>query len=287
MSSFENPSPDASITDRKEFSNESFPPSILSMYLWDSCKKGSLFKRETYNEPMFLSFANQFLERVFQDVIVPPQFNKNSVFEKLRSKMLAALKQSSSLSSLESADPHNVKSVEHLAEESRREGEEQFRKIEEFLKQDVFPPTLWVELSRMGETYVDCMIFMIRRLEKWAAFTPRRTSQIRERSERVRWMMKPFADLANRFYETFLRFEQVYLFMELASCEDESELFTEKLWSFREKDYAKFEPILFGFHDSITALQQTLLELQPKEITVDFSKPAGWVFKQLVQSVAT
>ena len=266
-------------------STASLPPSMLSMYLWDACKKGKLFETETYGRYVFLSYVNRFLEQLFQKVVIPPRFDKTRVFERLWKKASGNLGQSHLVDSLESVDPENVESIEQLADESKRKGEEQIENMVEFLKQDVFPPTLWMEFSRLGEVLVECMTFLIKRMKTWSQVKPQKISQVRERSTLTKWMFRPFVGLANCLYEVLLNYQRLYLFMELISCERESELFTEKLWTFTEEQYENFEPILFDFHNSITVLQQHLLEIEPKEITVDFSEPAGWAFKQLVQTV--
>lgn len=267
------------------FSTSTPSHTVLSLYLWDAIKNGKLFHSEIYTESMFLGFVNRFVESAFEGVVIPSQFSKTRVFNKFAKNMTGGLKQSRLVDSLESVDPSKVKSVRQLVEEIKQKGEEQLNKTVEFLKQDMFPPTLWMELSRLAEVFVDCMMFMVDRIENLSKMKPKRKSQIKERSRLVKWMFRPHFELAKLFFEAFLRFERLYLFMELISCEHESELFTEKLWTFKREHYKNLEPILFDLHNSTTALQQTLLESKPKEITIDFSKPTGWAFKQLVQTV--
>lgn len=277
--------PDTNSSDFSEPSTGLSSSPLFSMYLWDACKNGKLFQPEIYRQYMFFGFVDQFLERVFQDVVVPSRFDKTRVFKRLRNKIKDNLMQSELLDSFQSVDTKNSKSVRQFAEDSKQEAAEKLKKISEFLKQDIFPPTLWMELSRMVEVFIECMIFMAKKIEKWTQLRPKRVSQIAERSRLTKWTFRPYTELATSLYETFLNYEKVYLFMELVSCERESELFTEKLWTFKDEHYKNIEPILFDLHNSITALQRDLLVFEPKEIIIDFSKPTSWAFKQLVQTV--
>lgn len=263
----------------------SVAPAMLSMYLWDVCKRGDFFKREAYSQYVLFDFVNGFTERVFQGVVIPPRFDKIHVFEMLGKALTDSLKQSGMTDSLKSVDPENIESIEDLAEQSRQKAEEQLRNNVEFLKQDIFPPILWMEISRLVEVFVDCMRFLAQRMKKWGELRPRRASQIKERGRLTKWMSRPFSDLANCLHSVFVNFLRVHLFMELISCEHESELFGERLWSFKDEYYENFEPLMFDLHNSIMALQQALFKFKPKKIAVDFSKPTGWAFKQLVQTV--
>jgi len=255
------------------------------MYLWDVCRKGDVFKPEAYTQYVLFNFVNGFVERVCREVVIPPRFDKIRVFEMLGRTLTDSLKQSDLMDSFESVDLENIESIEDLAEQSRQKAEERLRNNVQFLKQDIFPPILWMEISRLVEVFVDCMRFLAQRMKKWGELRPRKVSQIKERGRLTKWMSRPFSGLANCLYSVFVSFVRVYLFMELMSCERESELFGKRLWSFKDEYYENFEPLMFDLHNSIMALQQALFRFKPKEITVDFSKPTGWAFKQLVQTV--
>ena len=186
---------------------------------------------------------------------------------------------------VESVDSTNPESIEKLAVKSKTQGEKQLFNLVEFLKEDIFPPTLWMEYSRLKDVYAETMTILIEKLEKISTLKPRRKSQIKERNRFTKMFFAPFIGLTDSLLKVGFNFERFYLFMEFMSCEDESELFTEKLWTFKAEQYNDYEQIIFDFHNAITELEQNIYMIKPKDITVDFSKPIGWAFKQLVQTV--
>jgi hypothetical protein len=266
-------------------SNLTFPPMTTSMYLWDVCKKGQLFQTEIYHKKLLIDFAENLTCKVFQKTVIPSRFDKMKVYEKLMRIKRTTFEESDLTKSVESVDSKNPESIGELAFESKTRGEKQLFNIIEFLKDDVFPPTMWMEYSRLKDVFAETMTVLIEKLKTVSMFKPQRKSQIKERNRFTKMFFAPFTALANSLLEVGFNFERFYLFMEFMSCEDESELFTEKLWTFKAEKYNDYEKVIFDFHNAITELEQNVYMAKPKNITVDFSKPIGWAFKQLVQTV--
>jgi len=265
--------------------NEAFPPIMTSMYLWDACKKGQLFQSEIYQKQLLISFVENISRSVIEETVIPLRFDKIKVYEKWMGITKTNLEKSGLTKSVESVDSKKPESIGEFITKSKTQGEKKIFNLVEFLKEDVFPPTLWIEYSRLQDTYSETMTFLIERLERFIAFKPRRTSQIKERNRLAKTIFRPFVALADSLLKVGFNFERVYLFMEFVSCENDSELFTEKLWTFKAEQYNEYENVVFDFHNAITELEQNLYMSNSKKMTVDFSKPISWAFKQMVQTV--
>jgi len=275
-------SPDRDSLESVDFSNHTVP-SFMSMYLWNACKHGKLFEFGTYERNAFDRFLKYFMSKTILDIPFPTHFTKERVLEIFLQNLNVAFGKSELLDSFESVDSKNLGSIEELARKNKETGEEGFSKSIEFLKQDVFPPILWMEFTRFEQVFLDTMQIMLGCLKRWFKLRPRRLSQVRQRSQLTRRMAGPYVSLIDRYFEVMTNFSRLYFFMEVWSCEKESELFTEKLWVFDKVKPQFFEEIFLQFHDSINGLQQSILELKPEAIGIDFSAPTEWAFKQLVQ----
>ena len=111
---------------------------------------------------------------------------------------------------IEEVDSKKPQSIGEFASESKAQGEKQIFNIVEFLKQDIFPPTLWIEYSRLKDVYSETMIFLIDRLERFIPFKPKRRSQIKERNRLARMFFRPFIVIADNLFicpPPFLRFK--------------------------------------------------------------------------------
>lgn len=263
-------------------------PLLTSMYLWDACKKGKLFQTEIYQKQLFITFVDHFSFNVVKHTIIPTRFNPTKVYQKWVEVTSSKFEESEIGKSIESVDAKEPESIENLASESKVKSEQQIIDVMEFLKNDIFPQTLWMEFSRVNDSYSEAMDVLIERLEKMVLFKPKRKDSIKRRNRFVQTLFGPFVSLSDNLLTVFFNFKRIYLFMELLSCKDESELFTEKLWTFNHKNYTEFEKVIFDFHNSITSLEQNLYLLNPpkEDLELDFSKPVGWAFKQLVQTVS-
>lgn len=268
-----------------EFSSEPLPPTCMSIYLWDACKRGKLFDFKTYERGYLMRWINNFLQKTIEDIILPAHFNRASVLERLKETVEAGFSKSDLNDLFNSVDPEDLESVKKLANESKEKGRRGFDKLIKFFKQDIFPPVLWMEFNRFNQVFVDTTQFMLNRMDTWFKLHPKRRSGIRERSRLTRWMVAPYRNLVYQFSNTFFNFLKILLFIEIWSCETETELFSDKSWTLEKVDPKAFEPVFFDFHTSISGLRQAMLEHEPKPIEIDFSKPTEWAFKQLVQMV--
>lgn len=262
-----------------------FPPMLTSMYLWDICKHGDLFHSEAYQKQLLLNFSQNMFMRVVKTTKIPSRFNANNVYEKLVNLSAKQLDESIFSDSIEEIDSEKVESIEELANESKEEGTKQITNLIDFLKDDIFPPTLWMEYSRLKDIYKETMIFLVGRLERFVGYKPKKISQIKERNRLVKMIFRPFACLGDGLINVGYNFKRIYLFMELMSCETEEELFSEKLWTFNNEQYNEYEEVIFDFHNSLTELEQNLYSVKPDSVSIDFSDSMGWAFKQLIQTV--
>lgn len=274
--------PDRDSLESVDFSNHTVP-SLMSMYLWNACKHGKLFDFGTYEKNALNRFLKDFMSKTILDIPFPTHFTKERVLDMFLQSLNVAFDKSELRDSFESVDSQDLGSVEELARKNKETGEEGFSKSVKILKQDVFPPILWIEFTRFEEVFLDTMQIMLGCLKRWFKLRPRRSSQVRQRSRLTRRMAGPYVSLIDRYFEVMTNFLRLYFFMEVWSCEKESELFTEKLWVFDKVKPQIFEEIFLQFHDSINGLQQSILELKPEAIGIDFSTPTEWAFKQLVQ----
>jgi hypothetical protein len=265
-----------------DFPSNSFS-GLMGLYLWNASNRGKLFDVKTYNKYALNRFLENFLGATFKEIPFPPNFEKKRVLEIFLKKLEVAFDKSGLIDSFESVDTEDVKSVEELARKNKETGEEGYGKFIEFLKQDAFPPILWMEFVRFEQVFVDTMEFMLDRLELWFKLTPKRKSDFRKQSRLTKTMTKPYSDLLHNYFGVMVNLLRMYLFMEVWSCENESELFAEKLWKFGNIDPQAFDEIFLEFHNSINQLQQSILSQKPETIKIDFSKPTEWAFKQLVQ----
>jgi len=269
----------------EDFSSEPLPPTISSIYLWDACKRGKLFFPEVYNFSSIKKWTEIFLLNVISPVEIPNRFNKQKIIKLFIQKAIDSFDKSEFKKIYDSIDVKNRNSIEDLIRKSREKAETSFGKMITFLrKNEEFPPVLWMEFKRFIDVYTDSMKLMVDRIVKWYKLYPRRKSEIHKKSRIVKFLAEPFNKLATDFVSVFVNFFRIVLFLEVWSCEEEDELFTERPWTFKNVSFEAFEALFFEFHDSINELSRSLLRFKPRarEVLYDFSDPVGWAFKRLI-----
>lgn len=264
--------------------SQSNAPVCLSIYLVDACKQGRLFSIDTYNIDSLNSWLSGWSRRTVSNIPFPSRFQETGVERIFRDKVVGKLEKSDLLNMFESVDVDDIDSIENLLAESRNIVRSNLETLENFLKQSEFPPFLWMEYSRFSRVFIETSEFMQKRVVKWFELRPKRISQIHERSRQTRAMFSTYEKLVDDYFKTLSNYMRMGIFMEVWSCNEESELFTEKcIWTFRNIKPRLFEPMFFEFHDSIGQLRQSFFAFSPQETKIDFSKPTDWAFKQLVQ----
>lgn len=268
-----------------DFSSEAVPPVALSTYLWTACKRGKLFDFDTYDYHSLINWTKIFLRKTMEDIIVPKNFEKTKILRKLEQKVLDNFSGSNIVEKFESTDPHDVSSLKEFMQENKEIGDESFDKFLTFLKQETFPPILWMEFERFAKVFVDTSLMMLDSMEKWFKLGPRRQGLVRERSKLVKWMFQPYRNLAYQYLGAFIALFKMFLFIEIWSSETEDAIFSGKPWTLENVSYENIESILIEFHNSIGGLRQELLRFRPEKREITFSKPTDWAFKRLVQMV--
>lgn len=268
-----------------DFSSEALPPVALSTYLWTACKRGKLFDLNTYNYGSLTAWTKIFLNKTLEDIVLPRNFEKARILERLEKQFLASLSGSDIVDTFESIDPNDVKALKKFMEENKDVGDESFNKFLDFLKQETFPPILRIEFKRFAQVFIDSSLLMLDCLEKWFRVGPKRQSLMRERSKLTKWMFQPYRNLAYQYLGAFIALFRMFLFIEIWSCETEDAIFSGKPLTLENVNYETMESIILEFHDSISRLRKELLHFRPEEKEIAFSKPTDWAFKRLVQMV--
>lgn len=258
-------------------------PFSVSAYMLDACRRGTLFRSDTYRIDRISDWISQWLRGTTGGISFPARFERAKVQRIFLDRTINSVRESDLAQMFKSIDVKNVKSVKDFIRENREKGKERLAELEEFLRQDEFPAFLWMEYCRFHRVFGETSEFMEKTIDRITRFRPKRSSQISARNRLARWMMHTYSELVNSYFGAILQYYRLGVFMEVWSCEKESELFTEKcLWTFRNIRQDLFEPIFLGFHDSIGELRQSFFKFVPQETRIDFSKPTDWAFKQLI-----
>lgn len=258
-------------------------PFSVSVYMLDACRRGTLFEPDTYRIDRITDWISQWLRGITRDISLPAGFEKAEVQRIFMDRITNNLRESDLAEMFKSVDVKNVKSVKDFIRENRERGKERLAKLEEFLRRDEFPAFLWMEFCRFHRIFGETSEFMEETVDKITRFKPKRSSQIFARNRQARWMMSTYRELVRSYFGAVLQYYRLSVFLEVWSCKEKSELFTEKcLWTFRNIRQDLFEPIFLEFHDSIGELRQSFFRFVPQETHTDFSKPIDWAFKQLI-----
>jgi hypothetical protein len=268
-----------------ELSAEQLSPSFSSLYLWDTCRHGKLFLPESYDLISFRKWMDGLLETTISSVILPQRFDSGRVTKLFKRKVSEALSESKITELFSSLDAENVRSIEQLIRQSAEKSREGFENIIRVLRQDEFPPMLWMELGRYVKFSSRAMDFLGARMVRLLDLSPRSRREAMRRSKQAWSMSKYYGELPIHLTDSFLAVLRIFLFLEFWSCEKEEELFGSIPWTFKNVDLTAFESMMFQLHSSIDGLANSLLHLQRRtlEAPSDFSEPIGWAFKQLVQ----
>lgn len=267
-----------------ELSAEPLPPALSSLYLWDTCRHGKLFHTESYSMTAIQNWMKGLVDSSISSVILPERFSSDRVAKLLKNKILEAFSDSRFSNLFSSLDAENVQSIDQLIRESAEEERKGFENLIQFLRQDEFPPILWLEIGRYDRFSADVMEYLHSRMEKLASLRPKMRAEVMRRSKQAWSMGKVSGILSTNLTNAFLEVFGTFLFLELWSCEKEEELFGEKSWTFRNVDPLAFEDRMFRLHSSIDVLSNTFFDFRSSSVHSDFTEPIGWAFKQLVQT---
>jgi len=249
----------------------------------DACRHGGLFSSDTYRIDNLNRWIVRWGIEILGGIPLPAHIERANVQRIFLDKIGGNVKTSDLEKMFHSIDVNNINSIEEFIAQNRDRGKEKLEILEEFLKRDEFPPFLWMEFSRFHRVFLETSHFLEKLIGKLFRFTPRRTSQLREKNRLTRSIYQAYAKFIDDYFETLSWYLKITLFMELWSCENDSELFTEKnVWTYNKFEPSSFEQILMSFHDSISQLRQSFFRFSPQETRIDFSKPTDWAFKQLV-----
>jgi len=266
-----------------ELSAEPLPPSLSSLYLWDTCRHGKLFLPESYEFSSIQKWMGRLIDEALSSVTLPQRFDRNKVSELLKKTISEAFSKNKINESFTSVNAEDVRSLEQLIRESAEQGRKGFETIIQLLKSDDFPPILWMELGRYVRFSSYVMDFLQARMKTISSFRPKQRAEAMRRSKEAWSMSKYYGQLAVHLANSFLGVFKMFLFLELWSCENEKELFGDKPWTFQNVDVATFENMMIELHSSIDELNYSFLHFRSLEPLPDFSEPIGWAFKQLVQ----
>jgi len=262
---------------------EPLPPALSSIYLWDVCKSGRLFFPESYDIKTVENWMIGIARKAMSSVILPDRFNRNKITELLTKKILESFERSEFRRLFSSVDTKNIRSLNELLKESLEKGKSGFEKIISFLKQNEFPPILWLELERYNLLSAQVMNYLSEKIIKLITLRPRSKGEIFRRSKQTWAMAKYYGKLSTSLTEAFLEVFRTFLFLECWSCEKEEELFGEVPWTFKNIDISTFEEVIFQLHSSIDKLAIDFMAFESFKTRINFSEPIGWAFKQLMQ----
>lgn len=266
-----------------EVSAQPLPPALSSIYLWDVCKHGKLFFRESYELCSVEKWNERFLSSLAHLVVLPPGFSGEKVTSMLLEKTRKNFNDSEFSKLLKGIDPKDFQSLTKLIERSSEKGKEAFEKLISDLKLEPFPPMLWIEVARYTSLYAAVTCFLTERVEQMFKLSPKHKSEALRRSKLAWVLSRQYDNLAKTFAEAFLNVIATLLFMETWSCKKEEELFTGKNWTLENVDPVVFEDMLFSLHMSLDELTRVFATLKEAKTQPSFSDPVGSAFKQLVQ----
>jgi hypothetical protein len=258
-------------------------PFYLSLYVLDSLKNGTIFDPSTYTVSRVENWVYQFTEKIAEMLPFPKNLQKETVQKRMWDKFVNFSREDKYLEKLDSIDVNNEKSIESFLRENREKTTEKLEEMEEFLKQEEFPPFLWMEYDRFCRIHSEISSFFEKLILKIFAFRPKRTSQMRERNKQMKTTSRIYFDLIEAYFQALSGYLRLFVFMEVWSCNNEEDLFTsECIWSFKKIDPTSFEYVFLDFHNSINLLRQAFFRFKPQEARIDISKPTDWAFKQLI-----
>jgi hypothetical protein len=266
-----------------ELSAEPLPSAMSSLYLWDACRHGKLFAPESYEIDSIQKWIEGLATSAMSSMILPHRFDPDRVAQSFKDTILKAFRESALCELFSSADPKDIGSVERLVKESADRGRLGFENLIQFLRQDEFPPILWLELGRYARLSTYVMNYLGKRMKRLSSLRPKHRAEVMRRSKQAWSMSKSYGTLSVHLTNAFLGVLRIFLFLEFWSCEKEEELFGDKPWAFKNIDPAVFEDMMFKLHFSIDELSNNFLQFESLEVGSDFSEPIGWAFKQLVQ----
>jgi hypothetical protein len=260
------------------------PAFCLSTYLSESCYKGRLFDKQTYDFGNFQLFMDRFAEESLNDLRLPKSFRFDTVLSRYQEKLRAwTLDYKRTIESTEPKDPSTLKKA---IKRARDEGGDSLDLVVRSLKSEEFPPILWMEFSRARKVFLDSIEFMIKRMGVWFSHAPKYYSQSRSRSKLAKSMAEPFVPLFHAFASSMVEFSRMLLFIEIWSCSSEDEIFSNKRWTLRNVEPQAFEQAYFALNGSISSLRQVYFQIaNTRSAPVDVTRPSDWAFKQMVDLV--
>ena len=258
-------------------------PFYLSLYVIDSLKRGSLFDPNTFAISSLENWVWHFTEKITETVPMPKHMQKEIVQKRMWKTFSVDIKNQKFIGKLDAIDIDNEKSIKDFLRENREKSKETVAEIEEFFKQEEFPPFLWMEYDRFHKVYSEISAFFEDLILKFIALRPKQISQVKERNKQLRIASRVYSDLIETYFQALFSYLRLFVFMEVWSCNKEKDLFTSECkWSFVKVDAELFNPVFFDFHISINRLRQTFFRFKPQEARINLSTPTDWAFKQLI-----
>jgi len=263
--------------------SETTVPAFFTTYILDAGRQGKLFDLETYRLDNLNYWTMNFFGGIARGIDVPSRFDPIFIEKKFIEKMTRIIKETDLAKMFESVDADDIESIKEFIEENRERERKSLQKLETFFRRSDFPSPLWMEYSRFNRILSETSAFIEERIEAWAKYKPTRKSQIRERNKRAKLMAHIYGELNRVFLDTIKAFLRFLIFMEVWSCEKETDLFEEKrIWSFKKMKSESFEAMLLYFHNSTSLLRQAFFRVKPQQVQISFAKPTEWAFKQLI-----
>jgi hypothetical protein len=259
-------------------------PIGLSAYLSKACYKGNLFDQTTYSIEKFESYMDEFCASTISTIKLPTTFNLEATLKRFQDQVRAGTSEFKKM--LESTDADDLESVRKTVKKVQSQGGSGFDKLITYIREGDFPLILWIELSRAKLTFLDTLEYLTERMDKIFNQAPKLPSQVRQRNKLAQRMgsASSFTQVFIEFSKAFSQLYRLLLFIEIWSCDNESQLFTHRPWRFHGVDESAFDEVFVSLHASISSLRQAYFSASgEKREQIEGDDPIPWAIRELVR----
>jgi hypothetical protein len=258
-------------------------PFFLSVYVLDALKRGRLFEPSTFDTTTIDSWISNFILEITNYIPLPSRLKLVNVQELLWKNFTDPERRTALIKRLEEMDSTDEKSIKKLLHEEKEEANKTLTEMEESIRQNDFPPYLWMEYDRFRITYNETTCFFEELILKIAHFKPKHKSQMHQRSRQARASTHVYFDLIESYFGALLGYYRLCLLIEVWSCQKKEDVFTPKcIWTYSKINENAFKQIFAEFHVSISRLQQSFFRFKRGQEDSRVIKPVDWAFKQLI-----
>jgi hypothetical protein len=272
-----------------EVENEGSPfvlPSVpisMSTYLSEASYRGRLFDQSTYTIDAFEGYMTRFAENVLGTIRLPQRFNQPATLKRFQQAMRMQTDELRKL--MESIKADDLESVKSMIKKVKSGNNNNFDTLIDYVREGDFPPILWLEFGRVRTTFLDCLEFLTDRLHNIFGYAPKYRSQRSQRNDLARHMSKvAFGNVFTEFSNASVQFFRMILFIEIWSCNNESELFTKKPWTLAQVEPRAFDEVFMSLHASISSLREAYFSVAgQKPVITETDSPTSWAIRELVR----